>query len=148
MGIISDQTLRERAEEEGITLTDDPEESIFILRDGTGISGDFDMGIRGTDHNTITGLVEPEIDQNDNEFWARVHATTGVLRLVPETSTAMIMEGQQLTTAQQNAIESVNATVQEYVEQPTVEQVPATKTTETMRQRRLQAVRSRGLELS
>lgn len=118
MQTISDNELKSRAEDDGITLTDDPYESIFVLRDGTGISGDYEMGVRGTDHNCLTDLVEPEIDSHDPNFWSKAHAATGVVRLVPETNAAMVMVGQQLTEAQSRVVNMVGAEISEYVEAP------------------------------
>ncbi|WP_288528772.1 hypothetical protein [uncultured Secundilactobacillus sp.] len=115
---ISDQELKERAVEGELTLTQDPAEAIFLLRDGTGISGEMEMGVRGLDHNSVTSLVEPEIKSGDPNYWVKVHAATDLVRLVPETNTALILEGQALTLAQRRAIEELDATVEPYLKRP------------------------------
>lgn len=111
--------LKRRAENE-VTLTNNIDDAIFLMRDGTGISGDFDMGVRGTDHSVVSDLVEPEISIKDPQFWAKVHETTGMIRLVPETKTALIMKGQRITTGQKKALINQNYVFEEYVGRPKV----------------------------
>ena len=115
---ISDQKLKQRATDADLTLTQDPADAIFLMRDGTGISGEMEMGVRGLDHNSITSLVEPEIKSGEPNYWAKIHAATDMVRLVPETNTALIMEGQTLTLAQRSTIEELDATVEPYLKRP------------------------------
>lgn len=75
--------------------TDNLEEAIFILEDGTLIDGEFDMGMRGLDHNCIISLAPDHLDHIKK--WEYIHDTFKVVRLVPETNTALINEGQELT---------------------------------------------------
>lgn len=83
------------------------------------ISGDFDLGIRGTDHRMIESLMD--IDRYDDNFWSKLHAQTGVVMYVPETKFALIAENQQLTEIQKELLESVNAKIEvhckEYIDQ-------------------------------
>jgi len=70
--------------------TDSIYEALAILSDGTMISGDFDCGIRGLDHNALT---------TETEDWDDLH-NAGVIRLVPESSVALINQEQQLNDIQ------------------------------------------------
>lgn len=70
------------------------------------ISGDFEMGIRGTDHRMIESLTD--YSRYDDDFWSKVHAATGVVMYVPETNVALIAENQKITSIQKELLHSVN----------------------------------------
>lgn len=98
--------------EEGYSMTDDLNEAIYMLTDGRMISGDFDCGMRGTDHR----MIECVIDGNRYEgsaFWDRVHEA-GLIRMVPETNYALISEGQELTEEQQELINNSDYEIEVY----------------------------------
>lgn len=88
----------ETLEEYGYTTTNNPNEAIYIFPNGLMISGDFDCGMRGTDHRMIECFMES--DRYDNNFWDDVHEQLKVVRLVPETRFALIAEGQEITSEQ------------------------------------------------
>lgn len=77
------------ADEDEETFTNNIDEAIFILSDGTLINGEFYDGDRGLDHNWIKSRFEPEIS------WKQLHDTYKFIRLVPETRMALI-SGEQV----------------------------------------------------
>ena len=69
-------TLEKAIEEQEIFLTDNPKEAIYYHREIGLISGEFDYGSRGIDHNILKGIT--------NVSWTQIllHGTL----LVPETN--------------------------------------------------------------
>lgn len=102
--VTDDQILKYLADI-GDEMTNNPREGIFVLRNGSIVSGQYEMGNRGVDHNDLLGLF-PGLDVTDGhvEPWGQVHAATGVVRLVAESGKALTMEGQELTAAQQKVV--------------------------------------------
>lgn len=97
--------------EEGYTLTDNFYEAIFIDRYGNLMDGEFDMGMRGLDHNCI-------LDGSDHETphykkWEAVHKQN-IVRLVPETKKALIMSFQVLTVYQIELILTHGYEIEDY----------------------------------
>lgn len=103
---ITDETIKEILENEGYNFTENPREAIYILRDGTLVDGVFEYGSRGEDHRLIECCMNG-IDRYDNQFWSKVHTELGVVQLVPETQTILIMKGQNMTIEQWNIIEEL-----------------------------------------
>jgi hypothetical protein len=99
MAKLTNQEITAVVIEEGYNMTDNINEAIYLLSDGSMISGDFDYGSRGTDHRMIEILMES--DRYDDNFWNDVHTQLEVVRLVPESNMALIIEGQELSTAQE-----------------------------------------------
>jgi hypothetical protein len=97
--------------EEGYNMTDNIHEAIYLLSDGQMISGDFDCGMRGTDHRMIECIIDG--DRYDNDFWNKVHEL-GLVRLVPETEFALIIEGQELTAIQEKIINEIGFEIEAY----------------------------------
>lgn len=89
--------------------THNVDEAIFIFPDGKLASGEYDMGIRGLDHNTLAS----ELDMDD---WSQVQAETGVVRLVPESRSTLIAEGQELTASQAKILSKTDYEISKYVE--------------------------------
>lgn len=104
------EEIKERLEEEGFSLTEDIHEAIYILPNGEMISGDFDSGVRGTDHRMIESLLD--VDRYDDDFWSKVHAQTGVVMYVPETQYALIAENQPLTGQQKELLNRAGAKIE------------------------------------
>lgn len=98
--------------EEGYNMTDNLYEAIYILEDGSLISGDFDYGLRGTDHRMIECVMDS--DRYDENFWKDVHDKLNVVMLVPETSFALIKEGQELTEEQQEVLNGSTYVIEVY----------------------------------
>ncbi|MCY8256471.1 hypothetical protein MOC12_21170 [Bacillus spizizenii] len=98
--------------EEGYNMTDNLDEAIYILADGQLISGDFDYGMRGTDHRMIECIAEG--DRYDNNFWENVHNEFQLVRLVPETQIALIIEGQELTAEQEEILNNSSYEIEVY----------------------------------
>lgn len=99
--------------EEGYNMTDNLDEAIYILADGQMISGDFDCGVRGTDHRMIDCVADG--DRYDGEdFWNNVHNDFQLVRLVPETQIALIIEGQELTEEQEEILNNSSYEIEVY----------------------------------
>ena len=87
-------------EAEGVKTTENLEEAIYILSDGTLISGMFYDGDRTEDHRIIEVLFD-DIDRYTPNFWHIAHERTGMIQHVPETSYILKTVGQGVTTEQQ-----------------------------------------------
>ena len=93
-------------EVEGVETTDNLAEAIYILSDGTWISGMFYDGDRTEDHRIIEVLFD-DIDRYTPNFWSIAHKRTGMIQHVPETSYILKTVGQEVTTEQQNYFNQV-----------------------------------------
>ena len=92
---------------EDAATTEDINEAIFIMKDGTLIDGEFDCGIRGNDHNELLSYF-------DGMTWEELHQQLNIVRLVPETKFALIGKGQELNQDQQDLLNNSNYQVAEY----------------------------------
>lgn len=88
---MKDEEIVEKLEESDIFTTDDPAEAIYVLRDGTLISGDFEYGSRGEDHSCIERVFD-DINRYTKNFWEEMFERTEVVMLVPESCEAYYYE--------------------------------------------------------
>lgn len=93
-------------------MTKTLKDAIYILYNGELISGDFDYGVRSTDHRMIECTME--IDRYTPGFWDEVHERFSLVRLVPESGYALIKQGQQLSKAQKLILARTNYILEEY----------------------------------
>lgn len=93
-------------EEEGVELTDDINQAIYILSDGRLISGMFDCGIRGVDHRFIEFLFE-DVNRDSENFWDEVLNRACLVMYVPETKTVLIKRNQNITDEQLKIINNL-----------------------------------------
>lgn len=119
-GQVTDKQIKAYVEDYGYEMTDNLDEALYILRDGSMISGGYDMGIRGEDHNMIVGLISEGVEKDKNSegatnFWEALHQKTSLVRVVPETNSALIATGQQLTAPQRHVIDELGYRVEEYI---------------------------------
>lgn len=119
-GQVTDEQIKAYVEDYGYEMTDNLDEALYILRDGSMISGGYDMGIRGEDHNMIVDLISEGAEKNKNSegatnFWKALHQKTSLVRVVPETNSALIATGQQLTAPQRHVIDELGYKVEEYI---------------------------------
>lgn len=87
--------------------TDNVNESIFIMENGVMISGQYDMGMRGIDHNCIIGVAPDDIE-NHADKWDYIHHKHNVVRIVNETGVALIGKNQELNEDQLSLLEDYN----------------------------------------
>ena len=92
---------------EDAVTTEDINEAIFIMKDGTLIDGEFDCGIRGDDHNEL-------LDYFGGMTWEELHQQLNIVRLVPETKFALVGQGQELNQRQRDQLNNSNYQVAEY----------------------------------
>ena len=92
---------------EDAATTEDIDQAIFIMKDGTLIDGEFDCGIRGDDHNEL-------LDYFDGMTWEELHQQLKIVRLVPETKFALIGKDQELNQDQQDLLNNSDYQVAEY----------------------------------
>lgn len=104
---LSDTEIRRRFEDAGYEFTDDPEEAIYVLRNGDLVSGGYNNGVRGEDNRCVECLFE-DIDRYDSDFWPLVFARTGMVMLVPETKDALCGLHQTLSRKQREIINELN----------------------------------------
>ncbi|MCY0092269.1 MULTISPECIES: hypothetical protein [Bacillus amyloliquefaciens group] len=108
------KSLKNEIIEEGYNFTENPMEALYILSDGTMISGDFDCGIRGTDHRMIDSVVEGSDRYDESKFWDIVHYDLQLVRTVPETKIALIGTKQVLTADQKRIISDAGYKIEKY----------------------------------
>lgn len=108
---MKDEEIVEKLEENDIFTTDDPAEAIYVLRDGTLISGDFEYGSRGEDHSCIE-RVFADINRYTKSFWEEMFKRTEVVMLVPECNEAYYYE--PITAAQRNVVEELGYNLRDY----------------------------------
>lgn len=95
-------------DEDEETFTNNIDEAIFILNDGSLVSGEYYDGIRSLDHNSIKSRFEPETS------WKQLHDTYNFIRLVPETKTALISGSQVISENVKNMLNLSNYEIETY----------------------------------
>jgi len=95
-------------DEDEETFTNNIDEAIFILNDGSLVSGEFYDGIRNLDHNSIKSRFEPETS------WKQLHDTYNFIRLVPETKTALVSDSQVVPENVKNMLNLSNYEIEVY----------------------------------
>lgn len=93
--------------EDGIELTDNLNEAIFLFNNGLMISGEYYDGIRGTDYRTLLN----ELD--NSATYEELHQNYKVARLVPESMTALV-SGLQLDSDKLNMLKEYGYTIENY----------------------------------
>ena len=93
--------------EDGIELTDNLNEAIFLFNNGLMVSGEYCDGIRGTDHRTLLN----ELD--NSATYEELHQNYKVARLVPESMTALV-SGLQLDNDKINMLKAYGYTIENY----------------------------------
>jgi hypothetical protein len=110
--------LKKRLVEDEVAFTDNLAEAMYLLPDGSMIDGEFDMGMRGQDHRLIfCGVDYGDYYQSSNPaetHWGRLHREYKVVRLVPESNTALIKGRQRLTPEQENILNRSNYELERY----------------------------------
>ena len=116
------EILDKYVEEVAQRYTEDIETAEYLFPDGRLVSS-WDYGMRGDDHRAIRNYFDvmgrPELDiLNDHpkDFWNLVHNGIGAVRLVPETQTALLLEGQTLTTIQREILQRSSLKTEVYQE--------------------------------
>ncbi len=99
---LSDDEIVDRFVDYGLELTSEPEDAIWLLRDGTLICGVYE-DIRSEDHRCAECLID-DLDRYDNNFWDEVFKRTGMIALVPETCTAWLSPSQHVTPKQKQIL--------------------------------------------
>lgn len=134
-GYVSDNNIKKYVTDEcEMHFTDEPQNALYILRDGSMIDGTDEYGDRCEDHRMITDLISEGKDYYTNDrvqniFWEQLHAKTGLIRLCPESNEALIGNGQPLTTSQQRLCDMMSYDVEPYTD-PIHMVEPADKTAE------------------
>lgn len=98
-------------ENEGIELTNNIDEAIYIFDDGSMLSGMFVDGMRTEDHRIIELLFD-DTDRYDTKFWDNVVERTRVIQYVPETKFILLKPNQVMTSQQQKIVDKYNLTVE------------------------------------
>lgn len=106
MTTITNEQIIKMFEAEGIETTDNLNESIYILSDGTMISGMFYDGDRTEDHRVIELLFD-DIDRYSNNFWEIAHRRTGMIQHIPECNQLLINKVNVLSDQQMEIVEQM-----------------------------------------
>ena len=102
----TDDQIIDIMEDNGIETTIDPYQAIYILRDGTYLSGMFSHGYRTEGHRCIEPCIDGYDRYDGRKFWPAVHQELGVVMVVPETKQLLIMESQELTPDQWHRVDT------------------------------------------
>ena len=108
------ENLKLQLEDMGYALTDDMENAIYVLQDGSMVDGEFDCGYRGLDHNMISFAVPVNRSQDYTGFWNYVHNQLGLLRVVPETGICLAGVDQELTEEQEEFVNYMGYDLERY----------------------------------
>lgn len=122
-GMVTDEAIKKYLQDNEYQLTKNPQEALYILRDGSLISSNYEYGSRTEDYRMIEGLISEgkELYTGDPEkFWGALHAKTGLIRVVPETQEALIGVDQSLSQTQRELIKRLDYQVDEYVKMPEI----------------------------
>lgn len=93
--------------EDGIDLTDDLGQAIYLFNNGLMVSGEYCDGIRSIDHNIL-------LDELDHSAtYEELHQHYAVARLVPESMTALV-SGLQLDADKLDTLKAYGYTVENY----------------------------------
>jgi len=93
--------------DDGIELTDNLGQAIYLFNNGLMISGEYCDGCRGTDHRTL-------LDELDNSAtYEELHQNYKVARLVPESMTALV-SGLQLDNDKLDMLKGYGYTIENY----------------------------------
>ena len=106
MRTITNEEIIKKFEAEGIETTDNLSESIYILDNGTMISGMPCYGDRTEDHRIIEILFD-DIDRYTNNFWEIAHKRTGMIQHVPECNQLLINKVNVLSDEQLKIVEKM-----------------------------------------
>ena len=93
--------------DDGIELTDDLGQAIYLFNNGLMVSGEYYDGLRGTDHRTLLD----ELDHSTT--YEELHQNYKVARLVPESMTALV-SGLQLDPDKLNMLKAYGYTIENY----------------------------------
>lgn len=107
---LTDSDIVDKFSESGLETTSNPYDAIWLLRDGTLINGVYD-GVRSEDHRCAECLID-DYDRYDSDFWQVLFDRTGMIALMPETQTAWLSPGQNITSKQQAVLDEINYEVE------------------------------------
>jgi len=93
--------------DDGIELTDDLGQAIYLFNNGLMVSGEYCDGLRGTDHRTLLD----ELDKSAT--YEELHQNYKVARLVPESMTALV-SGLQLDNDKLDLLREYGYTIENY----------------------------------
>jgi len=93
--------------DDGIELTDDLGQAIYLFNNGLMVSGEYCDGIRGVDHNTLLN----ELD--NSATYEELHQNYKIARLVPESMIALV-SGLQLDTDKLDILKAYGYSIENY----------------------------------
>ena len=118
--MITNKTITDYAINEcDLTLTNNLNESLYLMTNGKMINGCDEYGERSEDHRCMLDLILNGKNyytlKDPVKAWIKLHRETGLIRICPETKTALISTGQTLTTRQKDVLNNFNYQVEEYI---------------------------------
>lgn len=94
-----------------VETTENINETIWLTPDNKMIWGEYDMGIRGTDHRNMLDIYD--LDRDDTDSWNKIHEM-GFVRVVSETKTALTFENQPFSNEQKETLRKGGFSVESY----------------------------------
>lgn len=105
--------LKKRLKACDVEFTDDINNALWLLGDGSMIDGEFYSGMRRQDHRIIEcGIKYNRYD--GNLFWDEIHLNYGGIRLCPESKIALIRVKQNLTDYQKQILKHTFYKIERY----------------------------------
>ena len=114
MKMNSELLLKQRLIEEEVIFTNDMNNAIWLLHDGTLVDGGFDRGMRSEDHRMVEAGIVGFNRYDEFKFWDVVHYECLAIRLCPEDNTALIRTDQPLTAIQKALLSEYDFKVELY----------------------------------
>lgn len=97
---------------EGYYLTTNPQNALYIMENGLMLDAEIYYGVRTHDHCQVEYIATG--NRYDKDFWLRLHREYRVVRMVPESKTALVFRGQHLTPIQLHLIKQSGFTIKRY----------------------------------
>lgn len=118
--MITNETIKDYAVNDcDLTLTNNLNESLYLLTNGEMISGCDQYGERSEDHRCMLDLILNGKNyytlKDPVKAWIKLHDETGLVRICPETRTALIATNQALTTSQKDVLNKFNYQIEKYI---------------------------------
>lgn len=102
-----------------LTLTDNLDESLYLLANGEMVSGCDRYGERSEDHRCMLDLILNGQNyytlKDTTKAWKKLHHETNLVRICPETKIALIATNQTLAASQKDVLNKFNYQVEKYI---------------------------------
>ena len=122
----SNEEIKQWVLSNGYEMTDNINKSIFLLRDGSMISGRIYDGYRIDGHEIIEGLVPEAGNKTDGQsFWNKTLTETGMVLTVPEMCEALMVKDMRYTKEQRQILKKAGFEIELAFEKEPIKEIKA-----------------------